>query len=73
MKKCHMQQMIMQKGIKAFAPDGEPAAEEELRQMHSRTCFWAIALVELARREKLRAQEGLMFLSRKKVESAKDG
>ena len=39
MRKCHMQQMIMQKGIKAFAPDGEPAAKEELRQMHSRTCF----------------------------------
>ena len=64
MRKCHMQQMIMQKGIKAFAPDGEPAAKEELRQMHSRTCFQAIAVAELARREKLRAQEGLMFLSR---------
>ena len=68
-----MQQMIMQKGIKVFAPDGEPAAKEEIKQMHTHTCFCAIAVAGLTRREKLRAQEGLMFLSRKKVESAKEG
>ena len=41
------------------------AVIEELEQMHSRVGFRAIAVAELTRQECLRAQEGLMLLTRK--------
>ena len=39
---------------------------EELQQMHDRRCFKAIAVRELARREKQRAMEGLMLVTQKR-------
>ena len=39
--------------------------------MHSRTCFRALAVKELTRREQEQAQEGLLFLTQKKDGSVK--
>ena len=63
---CHAQQFMLGKGLKEFPGEGEAAAKAEISQMHNRTCFKAIAVAELTRRERLRAQEGLMFLTRKR-------
>ena len=41
-------------------------AKKDLYQMHERVGFRAIAVAELTRRERKRAQEGLMLLTRKK-------
>ena len=46
--------------------EGVSAAKAELKQMHDRTCFKAIAVGELTRRERQRAMEALMFLTEKK-------
>ena len=42
------------------------SAKKELTQMHKRVGFHAIAVSELSQRERRRAQEGLMLLTRKK-------
>ena len=63
--------MIMQKGLKHFGREGEKAAKSEVSQMHHRRCFKALAVKELTRRERERAQEGLLFLTEKKDGSIK--
>ena len=42
------------------------AAKRELSQLHERVGFRAVAVAELSRLERQRAQEGLMLLARKK-------
>ena len=63
---CHNQQFILPKAIKEFGQDGIAAAKSELKQMHDRTCFRAMAVAELTRQEKERAMDGLMFVQQKK-------
>ena len=62
----HAQMYILQKGIKKFGAKGVKAAKEELRQIHDQVCFRALAVKALTRRERHRAQEGLMLLSQEK-------
>ena len=57
---------MLSRGLKEFPLKGVDAAKEELKQMHSRGCFKAIAVKELTRQEKVRAQEGLMILNQKR-------
>ena len=59
------QMFLLGQGLKKFGEKGKSAAKAELSQMHHRTCFRAITVAELSRREKLRAMEGLMFFSQK--------
>ena len=63
---CHSQQFILQKAIKKFGSQGVRAAKDEVKQLHGRTCFKAIAIAELTRREKERAMDGLMFVTQKR-------
>ena len=49
---CNNQMLILPKAIKKFGRVGIAAAKEELKQMHDRMCFWAMAVHELPRREK---------------------
>ena len=53
---CHGQQFMLTRGLKEFTNKGVSAAKEELEKMHSRRCFRAIAVKELTRQEKIRAQ-----------------
>ena len=71
LKHCFGQMHIMQKGIKVFGERGVSAAKEELKQLHDRTCWRAIAVRELARQERERAMECLMFLTEKKTNDIK--
>ena len=64
--KCNAQQYMLKRGLKEFPIKGAPAAKEELMQMHDRKCFKAIAVAELTRQERVRAQEGLMILNEKR-------
>ena len=60
-ERSNAQLFNLRKGIKEFAAEGVVAAKNELTQMHERVDFKAIAVAELSRRERLRAQEGLML------------
>ena len=62
----HSQQFGLRRGLKEFGAEGVKACKEELRQMHSRVGFKAVAVAELTRQERIRAQEGLMLLTRKR-------
>ena len=65
-KECYAQQYMLGKGLKEFVKEGPPAVKSELDQMHRRRCFKAVAVAELTRLERIRAQEGLMLLTRKR-------
>ena len=69
---CNTQMFLLNKGLKKFPLKGVSAVKAELKQMHDRTCFRAIAVVELSRRERQRAMEALMFLTEKKSKEVKD-
>ena len=56
----------LKKGLQEFKAEGVSTAKKELSQMHSRVGFKAVAVAELTRLERQRAQEGLMLLTRKK-------
>ena len=56
----------LKKGLQEFKAKGVSAAKKELSQMHSCVGFKAVAVAELTRLERQRAQEGLMLLTRKK-------
>ena len=56
---------LLKKGIQNFAGDGIKAAKSELKQIHERTCWRAMAVAELTRRDRQRAMECLMFLTEK--------
>ena len=58
--------LILPKVIQKFGEDRIVAAKSELKQMHDRTCFWAMAVSELVCQEKERALDGLMFVTQKK-------
>ena len=68
---CHAQLYILQKGIKIFGERGTQAAKSEVKQLHDRVGFRALAVKELTRQERERAQEGLLFLTEKKDGSVK--
>ena len=68
---CHTQMHMLKKGLKVFKEKGVRAAKAEVGQMHHRTCFRVLAVKELTRRERARAQEGLLFLTQKKDGSVK--
>lgn len=70
-KHCFSQMYIMQKGVKVFGARGVSAAKEELKQLHDRTCWRALAVKELTRQERERAMECLMFLTEKKTNDIK--
>ena len=69
---CFNQMFILQKGVKKFGSEGVKAAKGELTQLHERTCWRAMAVAELTRRERERAMECLMFLTEKKSKDIKE-
>ena len=62
---------MLNKSLKIFKHKGASAAKAEVGQMHNRTCFRALAVKELSRREQERAQEGLLLLTQKNDGSMK--
>ena len=68
---CNAQQFNLRKGLQEFKVEGEIACKQELSQMHLRIGFKALAVRELTRLERRRAQEGLMLLRRKKTGAVK--
>ena len=62
----YSQLLNFRKGIAEFKEEGVKASKAELSQMHQRICWRSVAVKELTRRERKRAQEGLMLLTRKK-------
>ena len=64
--KINAQMYLLGKGLKKFGDAGKKASKAELAQMHHRTYFRALAVAELTKTKKLRAMEGLMFLTLKK-------
>ena len=65
-EKCHGQLFNLRRDLKEFGVEGVRGVKKELTQMHERVGFCAVAVSELSRRERQRAQEGLMLLTRKK-------
>ena len=57
---------MLGKGLKVFGDEGPPTCKVELQQMHERECFKAIVVAELTRQERMRDQEELMLLTRKR-------
>ena len=70
-QKCNLQQFNLRKGLQEFKVEGEIACKKELSQMHTRVGFKALAVQELTRLERQRAQEGLMLLTRKRTGDVK--
>ena len=66
LQKVFSQKFNLNKGLKEFGTKGVTGCKEELKQMHERACWRSIAVNELTRQEKQRAQEGLMLLTEKK-------
>ena len=64
---CHNQMYVLPKAAKKFGAEGIQAAKNEVRQMHERRCFKAMAVAKLIRMEKERAQDGIMFVSQKQT------
>ena len=60
---CNTQMFLLNKVLKKFPLKGVSAAKAELKQMHDRTCFGAIEVVELYPRERQSAMEALKFLT----------
>ena len=57
---------MLGKGLNEFVHEGPPTVTSELDHMHRRRCFKVVAVAELTRLERARAQEGLMLLTRKR-------
>ena len=68
---CMAQQFNLKKGLREFGVEGVQASKAKLKQMHDRGCWRTVAVNKLTRRERLRAQEGLMLLTRKRSGSCK--
>ena len=68
---CHSQLLILPKAIKIYGQEGVGAAKKEVKQMHERKGFRAIAVEELTRQEKERAMDGLMFVTQKRTDNIK--
>jgi len=68
---CFGQQFILQKGLKKFGDKSKEWVRSELGQLHDRTCFNPVLIHELSKDEKIKAQEGLMFLTEKRDGSGK--
>ena len=64
--KCLTQMFILPKAVKEFGSHGINAAKKEVKQLHDRRGFRVIVVDELTRREKERAQDGLMFVTEKR-------
>ena len=64
-QKVFVQQHLLPRAVKVFGPEARKAGKSEVKQLHDRTCFRAMAVAELTRREKERAMEGLLFISQK--------
>ena len=62
---CYTQMYLLKKGLKKFKVEVVSAAKAELKQMHDCTCFRAMEVGELTRRERQRAMEALMLLTEK--------
>jgi len=65
------QQYILQKGLKKFKERGSEAAIKELDQLHKQNCFTPVDVSSLTAAEKRKAQEALMFLTKKRDQSCK--
>lgn len=64
--KCFVQQFNLRKGLKEFGDEGVNSSKAELQQMHERMCWRAVAVKDLTIKERMRAQESLMLLTKKK-------
>ena len=59
------------KGLKEYKEEGPPVVKSTLSQMHQRRCFKAVVVAKLNQLERVRAQEGLMLLTRKRIRKVK--
>ena len=60
------QQFYLQKGLNKFGDKGKSAAIKELDQLYRRNCFEPISVKEMTDKERMRAQETLLFLTEKR-------
>ena len=71
-EEVHANQYMLKKGLSIFGKEkGKAAAKSEFSQLVRRTCFKAMAVAELTKREKEQAMIGLMILQQKKDGSIK--
>lgn len=64
--KYFVQKFNLRKGLKEFDDEGINASKAELQQMRERMCWRAVAVKDLTRKERMRAQESLIVLTKKK-------
>ena len=57
------QQYFLKKGLDKFGKKGREAAIKELDQLYRRNCFEPVLVKELSSRERMKAQETLLFLT----------
>ena len=60
------QQYFLKKGLNKFGEKGKDAAIKELDQLYQRNCFEPILVKDLNSRERMKAQEALLFLTEKR-------
>ena len=65
------QQFYLKKGLDKFGKEGRDAAIKELDQLYRRNCFEPISVKEMTDKERMRAQETLLFLTEKRDGSIK--
>ena len=59
------------RALRKFGAEGQRAAKSEVKQLHDRTCFRALAIAELTQKERQRAMEGIMLVTQKRSGKSK--
>ena len=62
----HIQQYILQKGLKLFGEKGVAAIKKEIDQLVNRECFGPISVKDLTQSKRRKAMEALAFLTEKR-------
>ena len=60
------QQFYLKKGLEKFDQKGEEAARKELDQLYRRNCFEPVSVKTMTTKERMKAQETLLFLTEKR-------
>ena len=66
------QQYFLNKGLEKFGEKGRDAATKELDQLYRRNCFEPILVKDMTQRERMKAQEILLFLTKKGTEPSRE-
>ena len=62
----YSQQYSLKQGLKKFGDNGWKAAQQEMEQLHVRTCFTPRSVKEMTEGERKKAQRALMLLTQKR-------